>query len=783
MRFFHVLLLLIFSVCAAVAQTDDAVGFELEAFEKTAARAEEVIVKGEASNDALDTLRGQLSDFRTLALEEQERHADRIATITEGMTALGAPPEEGETEAEDVTRRRKELQTALSEAMSPVLVAQEAYQRSNGLIREIDELMRRRTTDELLRLGPTPLNPADWWKAAGAVAGHVRHVMFEVGGNWQNSSRMAVRIGNIPAIAVLFALGLLMVLRARVWSRQMLTYLGRNASAGAGGFYSFVSSLAQLALPIVGLFVLMKAVDLLDVFDLRGQFMLEAAVVAGVIFYLAGWLSRSLLQPSGRLPALVHLETAKKRQARRGIMLLGAVFALNALRQGMANGAELSEPVAAVLLFPLVVAGGWALVMLGRVVSVVARASGGAEEANPFLTRVGILIGNLSIAAGVGGPVLSAIGYGEGGSRLIFASAMSLALMAGFYILFRLIGMLTGQITETVAAAGSEQETQRYGALFRIALGFAFICLAIPLLALVWGARVSDLQEVWLYMREGISLGDTRLSITDFLTFVLIFSVGFTLTRLVQSALRSTVLPNTKLDSGGRNAIVTGTGYVGIFVAAMVAISSTGLDLSNLAIVAGALSIGIGFGLQAIVSNFVSGIILLIERPIKEGDWIDVGAYSGYVRKISVRSTQVDTFDRATVIIPNADLIAGTVTNWTHGSLTGRVKVPVGVAYDSDPRQVETILQEIAQSHPMVLRDPGPSVVFLGFGADSMDFEIRAILRDVNWMLSAKSDMNFQIVERFRAAGIEIPFAQRDVNLKNIGELGAVIAGSRKTKP
>ncbi len=781
MRILLTFVFLILSTSFVLAQNEVA-SFDLEAFEKTAARAEEVITQGEASNDALDNLRGQLSELRSSALAEQKVYSDRIATITQRMTALGVAPAEGETESAEVTNRRNELQAELNKFMSPVLVAQEAYQRANGLIREIDDLIRQRTTNELLQLGPSPLNPSVWWQAVSAVTGYSRQILLEVRTNWQNESRKAARVINIPVIAVLFAVGMLLLWRARVWSRQMLAYLNRSASLSTATFYSFFSSLAQLLFPVIGLAVLKQAADLLDVVDLRGQFLLEAAVAAGIMLLLASWLSRSLLQPNGRLPALVHLEPPMRRQARRGITVLGVVFALSALRNGMNNGSELSEPINAVLLFPLVLAGGWALVMLGRVVSAVAHVSGGSQEANPFLSRVGVLIGNFSVLAGIVGPILSAIGYGEAGSRLVFATALSLLLMAGFYILFRLFGMLTGQITQSVVSAGSEQETQRYGALFRIALGFAFICLAIPLLALIWGARVSDLQEVWLYLREGVSLGDTRISFTDFLTFVLIFSVGFTATRLLQSALRSTVLPNTKLDSGGRNAIVTGTGYVGIFLSAIIAISSTGLDLSNLAIVAGALSVGIGFGLQAIVSNFVSGIILLIERPIKEGDWIDVGTYSGYVRKISVRSTQVDTFDRATVIIPNADLIAGAVTNWTHVSLTGRVKVPVGVAYDSDPRQVEAILREIAEGHPMVLRNPAPSVVFMGFGADSMDFEIRAILRDVNWMLSAKSDMNYEIVEKFRAAGIEIPFAQRDVNLKNIGELGAAIVGPGKKK-
>jgi small-conductance mechanosensitive channel len=209
------------------------------------------------------------------------------------------------------------------------------------------------------------------------------------------------------------------------------------------------------------------------------------------------------------------------------------------------------------------------------------------------------------------------------------------------------------------------------------------------------------------------------------------------------------------MDPGIANSVDTAVGYAGIALAMVVAISYAGFDVTSLAIVAGALSVGIGFGLQSIVNNFVSGLILLIERPIKVGDWIVVGSEQGTVKKISVRSTEIETFDRASLIVPNSELITGRVLNWTHRNSLGRVVLQFSAGPDVDPRRIVGILESVANKQPDVLKQPAPMAVFDGYTLTGTEFSLRMFLPDINRGLRIQSETRMAVYEALRSAGIK----------------------------
>ncbi len=762
-RVFWALALLIFGWASAVPAQTALTTDELTVWSARVDRAEEALSNNLASDAALENLRITLTESRARFLDAQSANEASIAALREQIAALGAPPDVGPEEP-DLAARRAELNDKLLTATSPVRLAQDAYSQADGLIARIDSELRERQTDRLLKLGPSPINPVLWPAAITSLFNSFSSLRSEIESNWATPTQQQFLRSSLPAILLLVALALVMLFRARHWFMWVENKIVLK-TARARGIWEGLASLAQIAIPMLGVMALIRAIDLTGMLGLRGSVLLQQLVLWALVVFAARWIGLRVFRPHDTGAAFLELSPQQRAEGRFYALILGVTTAALYVLRGLTDissfsgGDGYSDATQAVLVFPLIVIAALVLFRVGQLLRLHAKAQVKPDEELGFRDRTIGIFGRAVMVVSVVAPVLAAIGYSTAAQALIFPTILTLGLLGILTVAQRLISDAYGVATNAEDGAPD--------GLVPVLLGLALVALSVPIFALIWGARIADITEVWTRFKEGFVLGGSRISPSDFLTFAIVFSIGYMLTRLIQGTLRTSVLPRTKMDVGGQNAIVSGLGYFGIFLAALIAITTAGIDLSSLAIVAGALSVGIGFGLQNIVSNFVSGIILLIERPISEGDWIEVNGNTGYVRDISVRSTRIETFDRTDVIVPNADLVSGAVTNWTRGNSVGRIIVPVGVAYGTDTRKVETILKDIAEAHPMVLAVPGPSVVFQGFGADSMDFEIRAILRDVNWSLTVKSDMNHEIAKRFAEEDIEIPFAQRDVWLRN----------------
>ncbi len=297
----------------------------------------------------------------------------------------------------------------------------------------------------------------------------------------------------------------------------------------------------------------------------------------------------------------------------------------------------------------------------------------------------------------------------------------------------------------------------------------------------VWQVPQANIERFESHIVGGFDIGSFNLKPLLIVQSILVLALLLTLNTWFKKWLEQEWLTRSRMNRGARESIATISGYVGTSIAIVVALGVAGMDFSKLAIIAGALSVGIGFGLQNIVSNFISGLILLFERPVKTGDWVIVGNVEGYVKRISIRTTQIQTFDRADVIVPNTELISGNVTNLMLNDLRGRLRIPVGVAYGTNTGKVKEILEEVAKDHPEVIGEgfgvSEPTALFLEFGDSSLNFELRCFVADIDRRMRVISDINFAIDEAFRENGIEIPFPQRDVHIKNSGT-GAPSPGS-----
>lgn len=297
---------------------------------------------------------------------------------------------------------------------------------------------------------------------------------------------------------------------------------------------------------------------------------------------------------------------------------------------------------------------------------------------------------------------------------------------------------------------------------------FLMSLLITPVLAMffiytllrLWGVPGNFMLSGIRRLVFGFKVGGIEISLLAIATGLLVFLIGLTIVRIIRRRVADNLLCRINMDEGIKHSLVSGISFTGVIISAILAVVAMGVDLSNLAVIAGALSVGIGFGLQDVIKNLVSGIIILFERPFKVGDWVILAGEEGKIKQINIRSTELETWTRRSVIIPNATLISSSLVNLTHESNWQRQSIAVGVSYDSDAEVVTKLLLECARMCKKVVKVPAPYVLFKDFGSSSLDFELRFYVSDIwsGWM--ASSDIRYEILRRFREEGINIAYPQ-----------------------
>lgn len=695
----------------------------------------------------------------------------RLTEIKARIDQLGAVPAEGEPdEPEAVVAERVRLAAERAQINALTGRAEAVSVRASQLGDRITEARRELFATTLFKR--TEIGPATLEQALGAMEGEGSDVVRTYGSwlkfvwafkwqallGWAFFSLLAALVF-VPGAYRLFG-GLI----DRDPAAEDPPYTSRLSVA----FWSTViPSMAMTALAgtvyLLGQSFSILRADVAPVF--------ASVLMTIVAIFFVGKLARGVLAPSMSAWRLVNVSNSGARMLYFLVLAMvivnGLDFVGDQVSQSMGSPVVLTvfKGIVAVFLIALILIG----MALGR--PMVAASGDLADPGQPWPRPVSVAL----FATGIGLMATAALGY-VGFARF----AATQIVVTGAILTTMYIGYLSGKAISEPGAFAQTAIGRRVEDRFKLGqvaldqsglgagllISLAVLLLGVPLILLQWGFQVQDI-ELWFYrfMTE-IRIGGITISIVGILFGVLLFLLGLLVTRWFQRWLDGSVMARGRMDTGVRNSIKTGVGYLGVAIAGLIGVSAAGIDLSSLALVAGALSLGIGFGLQNIVSNFVSGLILLVERPFKVGDWVSTSSTEGFVKKISVRATEIETFNRQSIIVPNSELINSPVGNWTHRNKLGRVDLPIGVSYDTDPRRLIEILIDIAQGHELVLHNPEPVVHFSGFGESSLDFVLKCHVADVLTGVVVRTELSLRIIERLKAEGIEIPFPQRDLNIK-----------------
>ena len=690
-------------------------------------------------NSATDILRKKIDWLEPRAREAEDR-----------LKELGpAPAKDAPAESTEIASQREELTAQFNDVDGELKQARVLTVRTDQLGDRVAQKRHALYANELFARSASILDPSFWSEVYRALPIELRSIeaLLDTWSEHHTRPRWAA-----AALIIIVIIALAVVL-TRWWLPRLIGEPSNTRSAKAWAAL-WVFAWFAIRTPIAG-FAALLALTTFGLLTVRLE-QIGQGLVAGMAAAAFGHgVARGLLAPEHPQRRLVQEDDETARCFFNHLVwasrALGVLIVLQVIHKTLF--APLVITVATNALFAAATAA--FLVHLVLRLGSIKKNRGDALIAASWAHPLGLLMAVLIAVALVAG-------YAGVAAFISLRVIVAAAVFGALFLLLVITQTLFASINEQTAKGQMLAENLGInprtlglsGALLSALIRVLLIVASFLLIIGPWEVSTADLFDTVRNIPFGFKIGEIRVSFQTILAAIVILVLLLVVVRLMQRWLERELLPRTGLEPSLQLSIVTIFGYVGAITAITLALSGLGFDLQKIALIAGALSVGIGFGLQSIVSNFVSGLILLTERPIRVGDSIVVKGEEGWVRRVRVRATEIETFDRASVIIPNSEFITGVVKNWTRANRLGRIVVKVGVGYESDPVQVRDILTDIANAHPQVVQTPPPAAYLVAFGETALEFELRCVVAEVEKGLSVRSDLHYAIIQKFREAAI-----------------------------
>ncbi|MBS4773787.1 MAG: mechanosensitive ion channel [Proteobacteria bacterium] len=777
----YILLLLVFLSFAAPVQSqtpeDNFAEINFNQTDKQLNAMTARLNSGKADKEQTADYVQQLSQIQESLNKSRQRYAAAQDSAQKKLNALGEAPEKG-TEPAAISRQRKEFTAEVDANKAQIAQLDLLSAKIDEINALILKLRNRRLLNNILVKQSSILHPQEFLQSLGTFAGFL-YELAKSPLSWYNglsAERQTTVNNNILGVA---AAMLAALIAAYLLSRRIKKLFGYQEAVERPDYSQKVKAavwmfIARGAIPaaIIGAFLFwQKNNSLIN----TGSFglLLNTAALYLLYYYLSKAVVKVTFTPFNGKWRIIEVKDNRAKSISSSLIFSAAAICIVSFFQTLAGQMDYDSSI----IYSLKIFGNavkaFCVILVARKALYDNKTLSDEEitEDTPVAqlstnSKISFFIAfAMSIAF-----ILSLFGYIRLSEYIINRSIVSAVVIGVFYIVDNLIRGLFHRIL----LLRFWIRTFRINRRTLVKTEFWFGLLLTPViwifgiltLLAVWGVSVDLLLARVKSFLVGFNIGGIRISITSILLGLISFFILLSLFKMLKNSFISGKLSKIEMNDGVRNSVVSSIGFLGFIISGILAIAVMGGSLSSITIIAGALSFGVGLGLQNMVSNLAAGMTILWERPIKIGDWVIINGQEGIVRQINMRSTELETWDKSTVIIPNSDILSKSLINYTYYGRTGRVVIKVGVDYKSDIEKVKQTLLEIAASNADVLTTPAPSVSFNNLGDSSLEFQLNCFTADVFKRSAISNDLRQKIVSRFRDLAINIPYPQQTVYME-----------------